>query len=115
MRLKERTSFFGLSIRTIVIVLALIPLALGAQTIGKVSVVGAEKISETLIKKASGLKEGERFAPVLLEDAIHKVHALGFFDDIIIRGKQSGETVELEIEVVELPQVSQIIFEVIKK
>jgi len=114
-RLKERTSFFGLSIRTIVIVLALIPLALGAQTIGKVSVVGAEKISETLIKKASGLKEGERFAPVLLEDAIHKVHALGFFDDIIIRGKQSGETVELEIEVVELPQVSQIIFDGNKK
>jgi len=114
-RRKKRTSFLGESIKAIVVVLILIPLALNAQTIGKVSVVGADRISETLIKTASGLNEGDQFAPVLLEDAIRKVQALGFFDDVIIRGKQSGETTELEIEVVELPQVSQIVFEGNKK
>ncbi len=86
-----------------------------AQVIGKITVIGLDRVSETLVINASGLREGEKFAPAMTEDAIRKVYALGFFDDVTIRGRESDGVVELEIEVMELPQISQIVFEGNKK
>ncbi len=89
--------------------------AIQAQTIDKISVVGLERASETMVINTSGLREGMPFASAVIEDAIKKVYATGFFDDVVIRGKQTGDYVEVEIEVEEQPQVSEIVFEGNKK
>jgi len=79
-----------------------------AATIGNIEVVGVDRISETLILDNSGLVPGEQFAPALLEEAIKKLYSLGFFSDVNIRGKLSGDRVDLEIEVIELNRVSEL-------
>lgn len=86
-----------------------------SQVVSRVSVIGLNRVSETLVSNASGIKEGQQFAPAMVEDAIQNVYALGFFDDVVVRGVESGEYVEIEIEVEEFAQVSQIIFDGNKK
>jgi len=88
-----------------------IALPLFSAEIGKVSVVGARNTSESLIRSTSGLAEGQPFGASLLEDAIRKIYKLGWFDDVQVRGVQSGNIVDIEIEVEEFPIVSQIHFE----
>lgn len=64
-----------------------------------------------MVINASGLREGMPFTSAVIEEAIRNVYELGFFDDVVIRGKQTGDFVEVEIEVDELPQVSELNFE----
>ncbi|HDR91441.1 MAG TPA: outer membrane protein assembly factor BamA, partial [candidate division Zixibacteria bacterium] len=82
-----------------------------SQTVSKVTVVGLLNASENLVITTSGLREGMPFTSAVVDDAIKRVYALGFFDDVVVRGRESGDFVEIEIEVEELPQVSQIVFE----
>ncbi len=105
--------------RKILITVALILLALAvtaySQTVGKVRVIGLNNASETVVINASGIREGMPFTSATVEDAIRKIYALGYFDDVVVRGVQTGDYIEVEIEVEELPQVSQISFEGNKK
>lgn len=82
-----------------------------SQTVSKITVVGLRNASENLVINTSGLREGMPFTSAVVDEAIKRVYALGFFDDVVVRGRESGDFVEIEIEVEELPQVSQILFE----
>ncbi len=102
-------------VTAIIFAVILLSFTSSAEVIGKVTVVGADRISKSLIISTSGIREGEPFATAILEDAVRKIYALGFFDDVAIRGKITAQTIDLEIEVAELDQVSQIIFDGNKK
>ncbi len=82
-----------------------------AQTIGEISVVGAKNTSESLIKMTSGLAEGQKYGASTVEDALRKIYKLGFFDNVTIRGVQSGDIIAVEIEVDEHPFASQLLFD----
>ncbi|MCK5832982.1 outer membrane protein assembly factor BamA [bacterium] len=107
---KTSKSFF-ITFLAVIILLAIGTEALCAEVIGEVNVVGTNNTSEALIKTTSGLMEGGTFGSSVFEDAVRKIYRLGFFDDVSIRGSQSGNIVDLEIEVVEFPIVSKILFE----
>ncbi|MCD6501355.1 outer membrane protein assembly factor BamA [bacterium] len=109
-----KSGFQG-AIRAVVFAVLILTTGILGSVIGSVSVVGEKNTSEGLIKSTSGLVEGERYAPALLEDAVRKVYGLGFFDDVEIRGVKNGDKVDLEIEVVEFPLVSKILFDGNKK
>ena len=95
----------------VVFVVLIAAMGLSGEVIGDVSVVGTRNTSEALILSTSGIVTGEVYASAVLEDAIGKIYALGFFDDVEVRGVKIGDIVDLEIEVVEFTVISKILFD----
>jgi outer membrane protein insertion porin family len=82
------------------------------RTVGKVDVQGLKRIEKDAVLNKLALKPGQKLTREGLRADIQSIFAMGFFDDIDVRGESGGsELVDLAFVVRERPVVAKITFE----
>ncbi|GAA0871436.1 outer membrane protein assembly factor BamA [Gangjinia marincola] len=87
-------------------------------TIGEISVTGSNNYNEKTVIAFTGLKQGQEiyFPGVELSKVINKLWDLGLFSDInIYINSVEGNTANIEIEIVEVPELAEVRVQGIKK
>jgi len=86
-----------------------------SRVVSRIEVEGNLTVDSSLIGNMSGLIRGMELDPYLVQDAIRKIHAMGFFSDIEIKGEETFEGIVVTIAVREYPRLARIEIEGNKK
>ena len=97
-----------------IVLFLLLPVFLHAEAgnkIAAVHVVGNQKIEKAVILDALSKREGEDFSASAVRQDMKRLYKLGYFDDIAVYKKESGEGLILTYVVKEKPTIRNIIIE----
>ena len=81
-----------------------------AKRVGTISVVGNVSVDSARIVRSFEVAPGSRFNPDAVRRGIHKLHALGLFDDVVIDQVDHPDRVDLVVRVTERPRIGEIRF-----
>ena len=81
------------------------------STVGSIAVTGNKKIEESAIKAKISTKVGEKLDPQKIRTDIKELFKMGFFQNVIVDKRLSGQQIALTYTVVEKPTLAEILFE----
>lgn len=79
--------------------------------VASVVVEGNRAVESSLISSVSGLATGMKLSSTAVQEAIRRVYGLGLFSDVQVNGEFAGGRINVQIVVVEHPQLAEISFE----
>jgi outer membrane protein insertion porin family len=99
-------------------VVALLPaLAAGGEAeatgdrIVRVVVRGNVRVTTHRILGQMRLREGSTYSPAAVDEDLKRIHALGEFDNVVLRPEKTAEGLLLVVELTERPVLERLIFE----
>ena len=81
------------------------------ERIVKVVVRGNVRVTTHRILGQMRLREGSEYSPAAVDEDLKRIHALGEFDNVVLRPEKTAEGLVLVVEVTERPVLERLIFE----
>lgn len=79
-------------------------------TVSGVEVKGNRTVDRSLILSVSDLSIGSILTSTATQDAIKRVYGLGLFSDVRIEGDMHGDSIDLDLIVVEFPRLNEVAY-----
>jgi outer membrane protein insertion porin family len=81
------------------------------ERIVKVVVRGNVRVTTHRILGQMRLRDGSEYSPAAVDEDLKRIHALGEFDNVVLRPEKTAEGLVLVVEVTERPVLERLIFE----